>query len=160
MIFSGVILEYRGHCRSLAILQYVLMLSKVYKLFSAVLAAQTLGDFVLQQAARIMEEETRNDDLVARIGGDEFVIVIKGSINQNVLASIAERLIQRLQQPKDFENETCRVSASIGIAMSTQFSDLEKEGLLNAADQALYQAKRMGRSRYCFFRWPSVRTHG
>ncbi len=109
------------------------------------------GDFVLQQAARIMEEETRNDDLVARIGGDEFVIVIKGSINQNVLASIAERLIQRLQQPKDFENETCRVSASIGIAMSTQFSDLKKEGLLNAADQALYQAKRMGRSRYCFY---------
>lgn len=109
------------------------------------------GDFVLQQAARIMEEETRSDDMVARVGGDEFVIIIKGLIDQKVLCSIAGRLIDRLREPTIFESETCKVSASVGIALSTQFSTLKAAEILKAADQALYDAKRSGRSRYSFF---------
>ncbi len=113
------------------------------------------GDFVLQQAARIMEEETRSDDMVARVGGDDFVIIIKGLIDEGVLSSIAGRLIDRLREPTIFESETCRVSASVGIALSTQFSSLKAAEILKAADQALYDAKRSGRSRYSFFSPPA-----
>ncbi len=72
------------------------------------------GDYVLQQAARIMLEETRSEDSVARIGGDEFVLIFKGLSNRNVLGTIAARLIARLREPMAFEGETCEVSASIG----------------------------------------------
>ncbi|MCG7519087.1 GGDEF domain-containing protein [Ruegeria sp. Ofav3-42] len=107
------------------------------------------GDFVLQQAARIMEEETRNEDTVARIGGDEFVIIFKGLVDESVLSDVASRLIKRLRQPMMFENTPCQISASIGTALSTQFSSPNAAELLNAADQALYEAKRQGRSRHC-----------
>lgn len=109
------------------------------------------GDFVLQQAAHIMVEETRNDDTVARIGGDEFVIIFKGLSDEGVLAAIAERLIERLQQPMIFENNSCQISASIGTALSTQFTPPKAAEILNAADLALYEAKRKGRSRHCLY---------
>lgn len=106
------------------------------------------GDFVLQNAARIMVEETRGDDIVARVGGDEFVIFFKGLSDEAVLAEIANRIITRLQEPVVVQGETCRISASIGMALSTQFKQPDAAGMLKAADQALYQAKRDGRSRH------------
>ncbi|WP_170422503.1 GGDEF domain-containing protein [Ruegeria arenilitoris] len=109
------------------------------------------GDFVLQQAARIMEEETRNDDTVARIGGDEFVIIFKGLVDEGVLSDIAVRLINRLRQPMMFQGAPCQISASVGTALSTQFKTPDAAELLNAADQALYEAKRQGRSRHCLY---------
>ncbi|WP_120635876.1 GGDEF domain-containing protein [Ruegeria sp. EL01] len=104
------------------------------------------GDFVLQQAARIMVEETRGDDTVARVGGDEFVIIFKGLTREEILTSVADRLILRLNEPMVFQQQTCYVSASIGTAVSTQFGAPNAEELLHAADLALYQAKRDGRS--------------
>ncbi len=112
------------------------------------------GDYVLQQAARIMVEETRNDDTVARIGGDEFVIIFKGLTDENILSAIARRLIDRLKAPIEFENYICRISASIGTALSTQFSVPKSAEILHAADSALYEAKRKGRSRHCLYASP------
>ncbi|WP_170752119.1 GGDEF domain-containing protein [Ruegeria lacuscaerulensis] len=109
------------------------------------------GDYVLQQAACIMVEETRNDDTVARVGGDEFVIIFKHLIDESVLSAIASRLIDRLRQPMIFEGSVCQISASIGTALSTQFQAPKAAEILNAADQALYEAKRMGRSRHCLY---------
>ncbi|NOD86803.1 MULTISPECIES: GGDEF domain-containing protein [unclassified Ruegeria] len=104
------------------------------------------GDFVLQQAARIMIEETRSEDTVARVGGDEFVIVFKDLTRDDRLKAIADRLIQRLNEPMMFQNQHCTVSASIGTALSTQFQVPKAADILHAADLALYQAKRDGRS--------------
>ncbi len=104
------------------------------------------GDFVLQQAARIMIEETRSEDTVARSGGDEFVIIFKGLTQKDRLASIADRLIRRLNEPMAFRRQVCRVSVSIGTAVSTQFESLQAAEILHAADLALYQAKGEGRS--------------
>lgn len=109
------------------------------------------GDYVLQQAARIMLEETRHDDTVARIGGDEFVFVFKDLMDPKTLCGIAERIIARLQEPMTFEGETCEVSASIGTALSTQFDNKDWTEVLNAADQALYEAKKNGRARHVFY---------
>ncbi len=109
------------------------------------------GDFVLQQAAKIMLEETRSDDTVARIGGDEFVFIFKGLTDRGVLCAIADRLIARLRQPMQFEGAACRVSASIGTALSTQIDTQNWAEILKAADQALYQAKENGRSCHVFY---------
>ncbi|WP_050602742.1 GGDEF domain-containing protein [Ruegeria sp. 6PALISEP08] len=104
------------------------------------------GDFVLQQAARIMLEETRGEDTVARVGGDEFVIIFKDLTQGDTLESIADRLISRLTEPMMFQNQRCSISASIGTALSTQFQALKAADILHGADLALYQAKRDGRS--------------
>jgi len=104
------------------------------------------GDYVLQQAARIMTEETRGDDTVARVGGDEFVIIFKGLISEEKLTAIAGRLIARLQEPMMFNGQSCNISASIGTAVSTHFDMLKAADILHAADLALYQSKRDGRS--------------
>ena len=109
------------------------------------------GDFVLQEAARIMLEETRNDDTVARVGGDEFVLIFKGLLDRTKLNNLAERLIEKLQSPMVFEGETCAVSASIGTALSTQFDNPTAAEILHASDLALYSAKRQGRSCHCVY---------
>lgn len=116
------------------------------------------GDFVLQQAARVMLEETRNDDTVVRMGGDEFVIVFKGLTDEVKLTAIADRLIGRLQEPMVYEQATCRVSASIGSAVSTQFDQTKPAEILHAADLALYEAKRNGRSCHCHYSALGVST--
>lgn len=109
------------------------------------------GDHVLQQVARIMVEETRGDDTVSRIGGDEFVLIFNHLQDKARLDSIARRLIQRLEEPIPYNSELCRISASIGTVLSTQFDDADSAQLLHAADLALYSAKRAGRAAHHFF---------
>ncbi len=109
------------------------------------------GDHVLRQVARAMVEEIRNDDTAARVGGDEFVLIFKNLTDRQILEGIAGRLIDRLQRPIPFEGYDCRISASIGTALSTQFSRTDADEILNAADLALYEAKRTGRACHRFF---------
>ncbi len=112
------------------------------------------GDYVLQQAAKIMLQETRGEDTVARVGGDEFVLIFKGLVDLTILDRIAARLIVKIQEPMDYNGIPCTVSASIGTALSTQFHAPNGAEVLNAADRALYDAKEMGRSRHSFFDAP------
>ena len=109
------------------------------------------GDYVLQQAAMIMLAETRSDDTVARVGGDEFVLIFKGMTDRKQLDRIARRLIAKLCQPMEFEGSVCNISASVGTALSTQFELPKAQDLLHAADLALYAAKRSGRSCHWFY---------
>ena len=109
------------------------------------------GDHVLQQAARIMVEETRDEDMVARVGGDEFVLVFDRLLDRARLARIARRLIDRLEEPIAFEGRSCRISASIGTVLSDMSADQDLAGLLHKADLALYASKRAGRACHTFF---------
>ncbi|MDK3018087.1 GGDEF domain-containing protein [Pseudodonghicola flavimaris] len=109
------------------------------------------GDYVLQQVARVLVEETRREDTVARAGGDEFVIVFDHLTDRPRLQRIARRLIDRLEQPMRFHGQSCRISASIGIAISTEMPDCDPLELLNQADMALYAAKRGGRAGMRFY---------
>lgn len=109
------------------------------------------GDHVLQYVAGVMLDETRKSDIVIRMGGDEFVILIKGAGDKVTLDRIADRIIARLQLPISFQTETCRISASIGTAIFDPDSETSADQLLNDADAALYAAKNAGRGRHVIF---------
>ncbi|OIQ76147.1 putative diguanylate cyclase YegE [mine drainage metagenome] len=105
------------------------------------------GDHVLQCVSRVLRAETRTGDTVARVGGDEFVLIFPGLAQTERLATIAERIIQTLAQPFYFEGKACRVSASIGMNVSTQYDPPQPDRMLSDADRALYASKYGGRSR-------------
>lgn len=110
------------------------------------------GDHVLQQVAAIMVEETRTTDVVARIGGDEFVLIFDGVEDRARLDRIARRLIERFEQPMPFGADACRISGSAGTVLSSDpCMSGDPARLLEAADLALYAAKRAGRACHRFF---------
>lgn len=105
------------------------------------------GDHVLQQVARMLVEETRDDDTVVRAGGDEFVLIFDRLVDPGRLDTIARRIIDRLEQPIPFEGKPCRISASIGTTLSTHYAHPGAEEMLHDADMALYASKKAGRAR-------------
>ncbi len=104
------------------------------------------GDHVLQKVAGILVGETRREDTVARIGGDEFVIISKGTVDATEMDIIARRIIRRLEAPISYDGRPCRVSASIGITASTLYGRPDPKLILHDADMALYASKRAGRA--------------
>ena len=105
------------------------------------------GDHVLREAAAILTEEVRALDMVARTGGDEFVLLLPGSFRPKTLTGIARRSIARLEQPIDYAGTQCRISGSIGVTLSTLYEEPDAERMLRDADAALYRSKRAGRGR-------------
>lgn len=103
------------------------------------------GDHVLAEVARGLRAETRAGDIIARVGGDEFVMLFPGLTDRAALTGIAARIIRRLEQPVLWEGQVCRVSASIGFTASTLYARPEPDRLLSDADHALYHSKRTGR---------------
>lgn len=109
------------------------------------------GDAMLSHAASVLTSSTRAGEFVARIGGDEFVIATTSDVNEEQLASLANRVILKMREPVPYEGHECRFGVSIGIAMADpNESDCGKR-LLVDADIALYRAKSNGRNRYEFF---------
>ncbi len=109
------------------------------------------GDQVLQTVARLMVEETRSEDTVARVGGDEFVLVFSQMVSRERLESIAARIIRRLQEPIMYNGQTCRISGSAGSVRSIDYDRPELDGMLADADLALYASKHKGRGCHSFF---------
>lgn len=105
------------------------------------------GDLVLEQVGRILRDQIRAEDCAARIGGDEFVVIVSGRTDPAVLLAVADRIIARVSQPIDFDGAPCRVSASVGIVRTVDMANPDPASILAAADQALYAAKHAGRSR-------------
>lgn len=109
------------------------------------------GDHVLQQVARVMVDETRAQDLVARVGGDEFTIVLPDVRSETVLRRVGERIIARLEEPIPFQGADCQVSASIGTVWIQDSDAANVDDLLSDADVALYASKRTGRARQTLY---------
>ncbi|WP_424939668.1 diguanylate cyclase [Aliiroseovarius sp. S253] len=106
------------------------------------------GDAVLEMVAQILREETRQEDLVARVGGDEFVIVLDNQVYPTRLEKIAARLIKRIEKPITFHGSVCRISASIGVVPSTNYARPDQSVMAEDADKALYASKRAGRAAF------------
>ncbi|MEW4413242.1 diguanylate cyclase [Clostridium sp. AN503] len=101
------------------------------------------GDQVLHATAQKVQKSVRNSDIIARIGGDEFLIFVE---YKNDIASLVERIFQSIGgMYQDFH-----ICVSMGISLAPMHAT-EYEDLLNCADQALYAAKRKGRNCYCFY---------
>ena len=105
------------------------------------------GDHVLREAALALTSATRAGDTVARVGGDEFVILLPGQTDTERLQSIADRIIKRLEKPIPFEGQMCRISGSIGITTTLRYAVASAEAMMADADLALYASKHAGRGR-------------
>ena len=109
------------------------------------------GDHVLQVVARIMQQETRSSDMVVRLGGDEFTVVLPDVRGEGILRRIGQRIIDRLEEPIRYKGEVCKVSASIGTVWIQRGDRQPREVVLANADAALYASKHAGRGRHTFF---------
>jgi two-component system, cell cycle response regulator len=108
------------------------------------------GDDVLRQVAAVIRESTRSEDLVARFGGEEFVVVLPVSV-PDLAAERAERIRSNLAERTVIaEGTTLRVTASIGMAFAAPGRSRNEMALIMTADEALYQAKADGRNRVVF----------
>ncbi|MBD3765278.1 MAG: GGDEF domain-containing protein [Rhodobacterales bacterium] len=105
------------------------------------------GDRVLRHVAEALRASTRGGDTVARVGGDEFVILCPDLTDAGRLMTVARRILARLSQGVDYEGQPCRISASLGLALSVDHDRATMERMLADADAALYAAKHAGRGR-------------
>ena len=103
------------------------------------------GDLVLQNATHIMLDELRDRDLVARVGGDEFILVIESGATLEDVQRIGQRLIDRFAGMAIFGEHSLSVGCSIGAVLSRQIDPPTLVDLLKAADIALYASKEAGR---------------
>lgn len=104
------------------------------------------GDRALQEVARRLEQSLRDGDTVARVGGDEFVVVLEDLAEADDSILCAERVRDALSAPITLEDREVPLACSIGIALSGGDDD-RVEALLSHADEALYHAKQEGRDR-------------
>ena len=105
------------------------------------------GDRLLCHVADVLRQVTRRDDTAARVGGDEFVLILRGLQDGAKLDRLARRIIAEIEAALVDRPDICRVSASVGIVMSRFYRDLSAERMLSDADAALYRSKREGRGR-------------
>ncbi|AQZ94614.1 putative bifunctional diguanylate cyclase/phosphodiesterase [Halopseudomonas phragmitis] len=116
-----------------------------------------LGDLLLAVIANRLRRSMRQDDLIARIGGDEFVALLHDLHDPNDAALIASKIIHTLSEPITLSGHHLLISASVGIATYPEHGQSAAE-LLQHADQALYRAKANGRNGYSFY-CPSEEAH-
>jgi len=105
------------------------------------------GDHVLCALAAILRRTVRGGDTVARVGGDEFIILLPGVRSVPPVARIGEKILSQMEAPITFEGQTCRVAVSMGAVLSVCVPQAGAEGILSRADHALYASKRAGRNR-------------
>lgn len=110
-----------------------------------------IGDLLLIELARRFKDKLRAMDTVARMGGDEFVVLLENMPTETLAADIASDLIRTAAQPMQIRGNLVQVSASVGIALCPD-DGKEASELMKHADTAMYAAKTAGRNTFRFFR--------
>ncbi len=108
------------------------------------------GDLLLKQVALRMSEVTRNYDLLARFGGDEFVMIMSNLGERSDVIPVVEKIISGFKPPFELPGASVQITTSVGISIFPQDGNDPSE-LLKNADHAMYRAKADGRNCYQFF---------
>ena len=108
------------------------------------------GDRLLRIAAERIRRSVREADMLFRMGGDEFTMLLEDVRGPEEAAMVAGRVIDGIAEPLQLQHHEIAVTASIGIALYPR-DDVVGERLVKAADTAMYRAKELGRNRYAFF---------
>jgi diguanylate cyclase (GGDEF)-like protein/PAS domain S-box-containing protein len=108
------------------------------------------GDMLLRQVAERLSAALDKNGFAARIGGDEFAIVMQNLESQEQLVACCSKLLTHIGEPYSVGGVEQLIGASIGIALIPEDGDSSDE-LLRLADLAMYEAKSSGRNRFCFF---------
>jgi diguanylate cyclase (GGDEF)-like protein len=107
------------------------------------------GDFALREMANVIRGNVRQEDLFARCGGEEFVVVLVETTLEGAVV-VAERLREAVEQHQfNFESTPISITVSIGVATTSGDASVTPTALRKAADEKLYDAKRTGRNRVC-----------
>lgn len=108
------------------------------------------GDRLLRKVAERIRTCTRETDIISRLGGDEFTVLVRGHISESGLAVLANQIIKALSEPFMVSDTQVGIGCSIGIAIYPKDGG-DKEQLLKHADAAMYHAKELGRGCFSFF---------
>jgi diguanylate cyclase (GGDEF)-like protein/PAS domain S-box-containing protein len=109
-----------------------------------------MGDQLLKEAARRLNQCVRGTDTVARLGGDEFTVILTALDTPNSVERVVNDILRHISEPYWLGDDQAYVTTSIGITLyPDDAADIDT--LLRNADQAMYAAKQMGRNRSCYF---------
>jgi diguanylate cyclase (GGDEF)-like protein len=108
-----------------------------------------MGDRLLVTVARRLRKSLRGSDIVSRLGGDEFTVIIRPIPNLQIAAKVAEKLLNIITEPIILDGHMTKVSASIGISIYP-INGQDSETLIKQADAAMYRAKHCGKNRHEF----------
>jgi len=115
-----------------------------------------IGDLLLVEVAQRIGLNVRSQDTIARVGGDEFVLLASVAEPADA-ATLADKVLTAIQEPFQVAGRLLRISTSIGIAIYPG-NGVRQDDLLTNADAAMYHAKALGRNAYCFFE-ASINAH-
>lgn len=109
-----------------------------------------VGDQVLQELSSRMQGTLRDSDIVARFGGDEFVIILENIRNKMDVSKITEKLLNNIYLPIQLGDQHIQITASIGISIAER-RNLPNLDLLKYSDSAMYQVKNSGKNNFKFY---------
>lgn len=114
-------------------------------------AGHSIGDKLIKEAAARITHCVRSYDTTARFGGDEFMVIMSDFDNEQALEKTTQKILAEIEKPFQIDGELFYISASIGLTIYPNDTS-NPEALFSYADQAMYEAKKLGRNRFQFFK--------
>jgi Amt family ammonium transporter len=134
--------------RGLSVALYFLDLDKFKKINDTL--GHEAGDELLGEVANRLKRISRDTDIVARWGGDEFIYIISGKLDRHVIEDRAHKILSEMRGPISIKNKHYTIPTSIGIAIS-KYGSVSADDLIRQADIAMFKAKDNGRDNFCFY---------